>query len=406
MAASRRSPAKGIEEVAELKVSRLRIGSRLLQDAYAGDGSLLLRAGAPIDSQLRIQRLLQPDVRFGPDRLSEIPLDLDNEAELDAAQGTIDPRVAKFLENINLARAVKHEAIEDLKELFRRVNESGEIDLCVARKIASRLLSCLVKNTAALVSLSQLKDADKYTFTHSVNVSILAMYLTTHTNYREKIEELGIGALLHDVGKSDMPVQILHKKGPLSNKEMQLMKRHPVIGYEILCRSGEKRQNVLSCVRSHHEKVNGRGYPDGQKGSQISPYAMMTSIADIYDALTTDRPYRRAYNPKDALDLMLNRMASGLDTSLLQCFAWIIGHYPVGSEVELSDGRIGTVLNHYATDPDRPTLMICTAKNGRKLASPQILPLSSRPDLFIKGFVQLNEIQTIEADSEKQDLAA
>lgn len=325
MAASRRNLTKGSEEVAELKVSRLRVGSRLLQDAYSGDGSLLLRAGAPVDSELRLERLLQPDVRFGPDRLAEIPVDLENEAELDAAQGTIDPRVEKFLKNINLAKSVKYEAIEDIKELFRRVNASGEIDLDIAKKIASRLLSCLVKNPPALVSLSQLKDVDKDTFAHSVNVSILAMYLALHTEYREKIEEVGMGALLHDVGKSDMPIHIIRKRGPLSDAEMQLIRRHPVVGYETLRRSGENRQIVLSCVRSHHEKVNGKGYPDGKRGPQIGPYAMVTSIADIYDALTTDRSYRRAYNPKDALDLMLNRMAPELEHSLLQCFAWVIG---------------------------------------------------------------------------------
>lgn len=406
MAASHRNLTKGSEEVAELKVSRLRIGSRLLQDAYSGDGCLLLRAGAPVDSERRLERLLQPDVRFGPDRLAEIPLDLENEAELDAAQGTIDPRLEKFLENISLAKTVKYEAIEGLKDLFKRVNASGEIDLGIAREIASQLLSTLMKNPPALVSLSQLKDADKYTFVHSVNVSILAMYLALHTDYRTNIEEIGIGSILHDVGKSNMPPQILHKQGPLSDAEMRVMKQHPLIGYELLHRSGERRRIILSCVRSHHEKVNGRGYPDGKKGPQISPYAMMTSIADIYDALTTDRPYRRAYNPKDALDLMLNRMAPGLENSLLQCFAWVIGHYPVGSEVELSDGRIGMVLNHYATDPDRPTIMVRTTKNGRKLASPQILPLSSRPDLSIKGFVQQGKTQTLETDSEEQDLAA
>jgi putative nucleotidyltransferase with HDIG domain len=406
MAASNRNSTNGSEEVAELKVSRLRVGSRLLQDAYSGDGSLLLRAGAPVDSQLRLQRLLQPDVRFGPDRSPEIPVDLDNEAELDAAYGTIDPRIEQFFENFSLAKAIKHEAIEDVKELFRRVNASGEIDLGIAQNIASRLLGCLVKNPAALVSLSQLKDVDKDTFAHSVNVGILAMYLAIHTEYREKIEDLGIGALLHDVGKSVMPIHILHKQGPLSDTEMQLMKRHPVVGYETLRRSGENRQSVLSCVRSHHEKVNGKGYPDGKRGPQINPHAMVTSIADIYDALTTDRPYRRAYNPKDALDLMLNRMASELEHSLLQCFAWVVGHYPVGSEIELSDGRIGTVLKHYATDPDKPTIMVHTAKNGRRLASPQILPLSSRPDLYIKGFVQNEEAQTVEIRSEEQDLAA
>jgi putative nucleotidyltransferase with HDIG domain len=406
MAASNRNSTNGSEEIAELEVPRLRVGSRLLQDAYSGDGSLLLRAGLPIDSQLRLQRLLQPDVRFGPDRSPEIPVDLDNEAELDAAYGTIDPRVEQFFENISLAKAVKHEAIENLKELFRRVNESGEIDLGIAKNIALRLLDCLARNPTALASLSQLKDVDKYTFAHSVNVGILAMYLALHTECREKIEELGIGALLHDLGKSVMPIYILHKRGPLSDTEMQLMKHHPIIGYETLRRSGEKRQSVLSCVRSHHEKVNGKGYPDGKRGTQISPCTMITSIADIYDALTTDRPYRRAYNPKDALDLMLNRMASELEYSLLQCFAWVVGHYPVGSEIELSDGRIGTVLKHYATDPDKPTVMVHTAKNGRKLASPQILPLSSRPDLSIKGFVQNEEAQTVEIRSEEQDLAA
>ncbi len=323
---------KGNEEVFEPKAPRLRIGSKLLQDAFSGDGYLLLRSGAPIDSELRLQRLLQPDVRFGPYRSTEIPLDLENEAELDAAQGTIDPRLEKFLEDLNIAKAVKSEAIEKINELFQRVCTNGELDLYIAQNIASQLLNCLMRNPAALVSLSLLKDADRYTFTHSVNVSILAMYLAIHTDMREEIEDVGIGALLHDVGKLDIPVNILNKQGPLSEKEMQVMKRHPVAGYEILRRSGEKRHIVLSCVRSHHEKINGKGYPDGKMGPQISSHAMVTSIADIYDALTTDRPYRRSYNPKDALDLMLDKMTTDLDPSLLQCFAWVIGHYPVGSD--------------------------------------------------------------------------
>jgi putative nucleotidyltransferase with HDIG domain len=306
---------------------RLRVGSRLLDDAYSGTGVLLLRAGRQITGLPQLSRLLQPDVRFGPDGAFEPPLDIQNEIALDvqAARRKRPPPIPE--ERLQEAAVLKSEAVTEVTQVFDRIEATGEVDVGLAKGTVSSLVGQLLDNRDALMSLVRLKNADAYTFTHSVNVSILAMYLALGTNYERYMEELGTGALLHDVGKLGIPTPLLNKPGPLDEFEFGLIKQHPSQGAQILRKSGYMPDIGLSCVLDHHEKMTGGGYPSGKRATDISPFAQITCLADIYDALTTDRPYRKAMTPQEAFLLMTQKMRDEFDPRLLYHFVSALGSF-------------------------------------------------------------------------------
>ena len=358
----------------------LRVGSRLLQNAYTGGDVLLLRAGHEIRDTAELNRLLQADVTFGPDRSKVIPIDLDNENNI----SEYDTNISGLNERVQHAATIKAEVVKDVRRVFGRIQSTGETDLEAAQNAVASLVSDMMEDPRAMVSLAQLKNVDAYTFTHSVNVSILAIYLAMKTNHRASFQEIGVGALLHDVGKTRTPSKVLHKQGPLSPFEMLIMKQHPVIGAELLEKSGVTCKLTLSCVRDHHEKVNGLGYPNGKAGKEISTYAMITSLADIYDALTTDRPYRKAMNPRDAMLIMTEKMKMELDPLLLQRFVSAIGYFPVGSHVKLSNGCVGVVVLNHAFDPLRPKVELTKDVIGRNIPCGEMVDLSKQRDMFVK----------------------
>ncbi len=368
----------------------LRLGSRLLENAYSLDGTLLLRAGAQITTMAKLARLSQPDVRFGESRSTEIPLDTGNEAVLDVVEAGQDREVQEFRQRLGKATQVKSGAVDRIEGIFDTIGAGDVIDLDTAQSAVSVLLDDLLDDPRALVSLSQVKNADLYTYTHCVNVAILTMHLAMHAGYRDEIEEIGVGALLHDVGKAHIPIEVLNKPGPLTASEFALMRKHPDLGHEQVLKAGEKRQIVTSCVLSHHEKVSGKGYPHGKRGRLLCPYAMMTSIADIYDAFTTDRPYHLALTPKDTLTLMARNFRNDLREDLLECFVSIIGFYPVGSKVELSNSYVGQVLRHYASRPNDPAVVLTHNAQGESISGSTVIELADEPDLFIRQFVSQN----------------
>ena len=209
-----------------------RIGSKLLLDAWSADGRLLLRAGARVSTHVELDRLLQPGVRFGPNRTSEMPLDPANEAALEAAE---------LLERRERAKTIRNEAEEDIRQVFQRIGTTGRVDVPTAEAASHKLTASLIEDAHAALALIQIKDVDEYTFVHSVNVGVLSIYLAMHTEYRDSVEEIGVGALLHDIGKVSMPVDIIRKPGPLNAEETDIMRRHPLLGAELLEKSGERR---------------------------------------------------------------------------------------------------------------------------------------------------------------------
>jgi len=251
--------------------------------------------------------------------------------------------------------------VGDVTSVFGRVEEGARVDVAMARGAVSKLLGEMFRDDFALASLVQLKDADAYTFTHSVNTSILSMYLAMVAGCAMDVTELGLGALLHDIGKLGTPVSILRKAGPLDASEVAVIRRHPERGAELLAQSGCQNEPVKCCILDHHEKMNGSGYPHGKVGDQVSASARILCLSDVYDALTTDRPYRRALSPEDALSTMAHQMEGELDQRWFQVLEAAVGRFVESDYApKTDDGVVTPVVGRPPEEIARPTLFATT----------------------------------------------
>lgn len=196
-----------------------------------------------------------------------------------------------------------------------------------SREFVEHMYTFLAKDQAAFAHLVKITSYDYYTYTHSINVFVFTMTLAQRMNRHSThaLKELGIGALLHDIGKSQIDPAILNCKGRLSEDQWMVMKQHPAMGCRLLEAHGGISDQALDVVLHHHEKINGKGYPDGLKGDQISPFARMSAITDIFDALTTRRPYKDALRAFNSLKLMKDDMTDELDHELLTMFIGVVG---------------------------------------------------------------------------------
>ncbi len=200
-------------------------------------------------------------------------------------------------------------------------NPKSEDLVAQSREAASGMVEFLSKESTSFYELMQLTSYDYYTYTHSVNVFVYSVSLAQKLGKSgPKLDEFAHGALMHDIGKRLIDNDITNAPGGLSEEQWQQMQKHPVHGYEILLQQGETSQIALDVTRHHHEKLNGRGYPDGLKGDEISEWARIATIADIFDALTTQRSYKDAMDTFPALQFMKEKMSDELDPHFFQTF--------------------------------------------------------------------------------------
>jgi putative nucleotidyltransferase with HDIG domain len=220
------------------------------------------------------------------------------------------------------------------------------INVVSAKTMARGMTEGIIQNENALVLLSLLKQHDEYTVRHSINVCILSLLLAKHLGLDESaMQTLGMGALLHDIGKMRLPIEILNKPDKLSAGELVVVQRHPDVGYELLRNKKGLPPASLEIVRSHHERINGSGYPRKLKGDEITLFARIVSIVDIYDAITTDRSYHDGISPHEAIRLIYENEKDAFPPELLELFIQCLSIFPIGSIVELENGEIGIVMN-------------------------------------------------------------
>jgi len=275
-------------------------------------------------------------------------------------------------------RITYHKAVDTVEEIFHDVR-LGQIPTSEkAVNTVKNLLKSILDNPTALFSMTLLKDYDNYTFTHSVNVSVLAISVGTACNMAEQeLYHLGLGGLLHDLGKMTIDHSIIAKPGKLSREELEEMKLHPVNGAKIVAEMVQMNPVVIDIVNSHHLHFDRSGYPADSRGRAISPLADMVGIADTYDAMTTLRCYQRPHSPKQALTRMRQLSGSLLHPEFLQKFIDYLGPYPVGTLVRLQDGRIGLVSDQNREQPEELTLKILFRADGTRINDP---PLTQLPD--------------------------
>lgn len=284
------------------------------------------------------------------------------------------------------------EAVSIISETFESVRASagsGRVALDKGRvtSVADKIVDDLVGAGDQIMDLIDLKSFDNFTFLHSVNVSVLTVMAASGTGRFTSIElrDLAMGALLADIGKAHIPVELVQKQGRLSVEEFREMKKHTNIGFEILQHKSSMKPLVASVALQHHEYFNGSGYPNNLNGENIHAFSRYTALADVYDALTSDRCYKRRLPPHIGLEYLKLGRGTHFDPQSLEDFLRHIAPYPAGSTVVLNTGETAVVVANNPGRIDRPLVRVLAAPDGRQLDKPVELDLVRRPEYQIQN---------------------
>ena len=262
---------------------------------------------------------------------------------------------------VELSDSVKTRVAEGIQFIYSNTESKELAD--TTNNIASNLMNAINSTDAIAVDISALKTSDEYTFKHSVDVATMSMVLAKQQGLSQKqIYEIGVAGLLHDIGKTKIPLDILNKPARLTDEEFAVMKQHPVFGYRMIKGRDEFSNEICMAVLQHHEKMNSKGYPVGFPSDKITQYARILTIADIYDALVTERPYKSAFSQRDAVEMIMS-MTGELDLTAMKSFLESMILYPVDSIVELSNGEKAKVVKNNPHYILRPTVV--GIKSGR-----------------------------------------
>ena len=260
----------------------------------------------------------------------------------------------------NVPIDIKHKkALEETKAVFAKIKDEGELDLESLRKSIEETLPDMVRNNDVLMRLNQLKQSDDYTFQHSLRVSILATMIGKWLGYsQEELLELGEAGMLFDIGKLNIPEFVLKKPSTVNMDEYELLKKHAQFGYSILLKTKGVSSNIKYAALHHHERLDGSGYPLRLRENQIHDYAKIIMVCDVFDALTTDRPYKKAISPLLAADYLSWSSGKLFDAEVVYVFIKRLSEYFVGKDVKLTNGNEGKIVFIDANFPTRPIVQV------------------------------------------------
>ncbi|MDD2421364.1 MAG: HD-GYP domain-containing protein [Heliobacteriaceae bacterium] len=299
---------------------------------------------------------------------------------------------------------VRNAAIKKVRDSFHRVQLSSErrLDTDQIKTAVADLIDEVLRNRNVMFHIADIRTFDDYTFGHSVNVSILSVLTGIALGYNQlQLYELALGAILHDVGKMLVPVEILNKPGELTPEEYEEIVRHCKYGFEIL-RQHQDEVSLLAAhvAYQHQERYDGSGYPRHLKGTEIHEYARIVAVADIYDALVADRVYRKGYLPYQAYEIILIDSAQTLDPHIAQVFLQNIAIYPVGSVVRLNTGEYGVVVDVNKFHQSRPVIRVMFTPEGKHLDVYQEVDLTRHLTIFIDWILTEEEVNQLVISSD------
>lgn len=262
---------------------------------------------------------------------------------------------------VTLSKHARKKLAQDIEKVYH-FSSPHEIAMA-ATDVTKDLYIAIESNNAVAINLNDLRISDEYTYKHSIDVAVLSMMIAKQMNYSTReIYEIGEAGLLHDIGKTRIPPEILNKPARLTDEEFKIMKQHSYFSYAMVENNHEIPRSVARAMMQHHEKLNGSGYPLGLKKNEIHPYAKILAVADIYDALVTERPYKKAKTPREAIEMMYG-MISELDENVLKAFLQALVPYPVDSTLLLSNGELARVVRRTPGYPLRPVVVGLTSGN-------------------------------------------
>jgi len=348
-------------------------GARLARPIISEDGQVLLPAGAVLTEtyirQLRRRGILTVVVDTDP-------------------RGTTLDVVSSALRQ-ELTTATR-ELLTEIAASYRKASAglrfpeiTFEVDR--VRRAVGKVVEEVLRHPKTVLTLQGIRAIDEYTMLHSIEVCILsAMAGNAMGLPRDDLKTLALAALLHDIGKTGIPLAILNKPGGLTPAEVEVMRRHAGLGWSLLRGQKDLEEEAALVALQHHERWSGEpGYPLRLSGEGIHPFARVCTVADVYDALTADRVYRKGLPPAEAIELMTGPMREMFDPRALEAFLQCVAPFPLGTVVELSDGRRGQVVAVDQRAMERPRIRLLVGADGRRIESEPEIDLQALPSVSI-----------------------
>jgi HD-GYP domain-containing protein (c-di-GMP phosphodiesterase class II) len=278
------------------------------------------------------------------------------------------PKIS-FIQEIEQATRTYGKSSDLVRSFMDDVHLGKAINVAVAKTMVAECVDSVLRSPDALLWMSQLKRKDAYTAQHSMNVSILSIVLGKYLNLNKtELNNLGLCGMMHDMGKMRIPLEILNKPGKLDEKELKIMQNHTLYGGKLLISSKDMYSGAVDVARTHHEHLDGAGYPYHLTDAQITPYSRIVAIADVYDAMSSDRVYQKGRTHLDAINLMTKISGTHLDPMLTYKFIECMGVYPVGSLVELNSGEVAVVIEVNPRYKLKPKVLLLLDEHKQKRA--------------------------------------
>jgi putative nucleotidyltransferase with HDIG domain len=264
-----------------------------------------------------------------------------------------------------------------ITSMFNEVRMGQAVNAEDAMPLVEEITASVSRNEGTLISLVRLKHKDDYTYMHSVAVCALMVALSRQLGLDDKqTKQAGLAGLLHDIGKSAIPLEILNKPGKLTDEEFDIVRGHPRAGYDILLASTGVDEVALDVCLHHHEKMDGTGYPDKLPSQEISIFAKMGAVCDVYDAVTSNRPYKEGWEPGVSLQRMAQWSKTHFDDTVFKAFVKSVGIYPIGSMVMLQSGRLGVVVDQNPVSLLKPLVKVFFSTKSRTRIPVEVLDLA------------------------------
>jgi HD-GYP domain-containing protein (c-di-GMP phosphodiesterase class II) len=310
------------------------------------------------------------DVAPAPVVVAEVPAEV--------AAPAVVTKVA-LVDELDRATQLRGQAASMVRNVMREARLGKAVELELLSPMVEKITESVLRNPGALTGLLRNKGKDDYTYMHSVSVcTLLVAFCRTRGLDAETTYQAGLGGLLHDAGMALIPDMILNKAGPLSPAELAMVRRHPISGYELLSKSADIGPIALEITLHHHERMDGSGYPDQLAGDKIDELTQMASIVDVYDAITSDRVYRKGVSAGEALRQINELSKTQFNPVLVRDFMRCVGIYPVGTMVLLESGRLAVVVEPHETDLLSPKVNVFFNTKTKVYIKPEMVDLSRR----------------------------
>lgn len=287
-------------------------------------------------------------------------------------------------EEIDTARKIQSKAKQAITSMFQEARMGNALPIGETASLVEEISQSITRNPGALLSLARLKTKDDYTYLHSVAVCALMIALGKQIGVEEDLlQSLGMAGLLHDIGKMAVPDEILNKPGKLTDQEFDVIKSHPVRGWEVLKASDGIDEIALDVCRHHHERVDGKGYPDNLSSDDMSLYAKMGAVCDVYDAITSDRSYKNGWEPAESIRKMAEWKDGHFDETVFNTFVKTVGIYPTSTLVKLSSGRLGVVTDQSEKNLLKPKVKVFFSSTSKTHIPTKIIDLTQSQESIV-----------------------